>query len=77
MVAEFPNVEGGAGVRALVGLIAPTQDDSVKEAASLALSLLAKNEQCAQSVYKLGGVSHAAQLLSSPRVSLQVQALKY
>jgi hypothetical protein len=49
----------------------------VKEAASLALSQLANNEACSQLVFKLGGVGHAAQLLSSPRISLQAQALKY
>eukprot|EP00026_Physarum_polycephalum_P000300 Phypoly_transcript_00300.p1 GENE.Phypoly_transcript_00300~~Phypoly_transcript_00300.p1 ORF type:complete len:1780 (+),score=292.27 Phypoly_transcript_00300:209-5341(+) len=76
VISEFPNVEGGAGVRALVSLMAPNQDDTVKEAASLALSQLANNEECAQLVFKLDGVSHAAQLLGSPRVSLQVQALK-
>lgn len=53
------------------------KDDSVKEAASLALSQLANNEECAQLVFKLNGVAYAAQLLGSPRVSLQVQTLKY
>eukprot|EP01113_Clastostelium_recurvatum_P018252 TRINITY_DN2152_c0_g1_i5.p1 TRINITY_DN2152_c0_g1~~TRINITY_DN2152_c0_g1_i5.p1 ORF type:complete len:1807 (-),score=472.19 TRINITY_DN2152_c0_g1_i5:1494-6914(-) len=75
VISEFPSVENGAGVRALVNLLQPSQDDTAKEAAALALSKLALNEQCAQLVFSLGGVGYASAMLSSPREPLQREAL--
>ncbi|EFA76579.1 hypothetical protein PPL_10348 [Heterostelium album PN500] len=76
IVQEFVHFEDGAGVKALVALLNPSVDESVKQVASEALSNLCENEACSILVLSEGGLTYSMALLSSSNTLIKTNALR-
>ncbi|GAM22933.1 hypothetical protein SAMD00019534_061080 [Acytostelium subglobosum LB1] len=76
IVQEFVHFENGAGVKALVALLNPSVDESVKQVASEALSNLCENETCAILVLSEEGLTYSMALLSSSNTAIKANALR-
>ncbi|EGG18754.1 hypothetical protein DFA_02493 [Cavenderia fasciculata] len=76
IVQEFVHFDSGAGIKALVALLNPSVDESLKQITSEALSNLCDNEACSILVLSEGGLTYSMALLSSSNPLIKTNALK-